>query len=193
MSDRLKELQKKKLVQEYEYTKSELEYRKSVMDENTKEFLEVAYKAAGKERIISDDDNVSENQRREEKLREEKQELLDIDPYIKQKSKKLYREISKRTHPDKDPNGIYTDLFKEATQSYERYRLLDLYHHCERLGIPYDIEGRDIEELNREIKTNRSEIELIEKTFVYLWSIQPSDKMKSIIINQFVRLMNDKM
>ena len=123
MKDRLKELEKKKIVQEYSYTKTELEYKKTVIDENTKDFLNVAYTIAGKERQVSEEKNIQENENREKKIEESKIDESKIDSYIIKKSKKLYREISKRTHPDKDTQGLYTKIFIDATKSYEEFKI----------------------------------------------------------------------
>ena len=193
MGDKLKDLEKKKMLQEYSYTKTELEYKRSIVEENTKKFLEEAYKAAGKEKEVSEEKNVEENEKRNQKIKEDKIDPNDIDPFIREKSKKLYREISKRTHPDRDVDGIYTDIFMNAAESYEEFRILDLYEYCEKLGIPYEIEDQDIEILKSEIEKNRSMITTFEKTFIYLWSIQSDDKMRNILLNQFVKLMSDKM
>lgn len=193
MKDRLKELENRKTIQEYSYTKVEFEYKKTLFDENSKEFLNLAYKIVGKEREITEEKNIEENQIREQKLEDEKNIPSKIDPYIKEKAKKLYREISKRTHPDRDPEGIYTEIFMDAAESYEGFKLLDLYQHCEKLGIQYEIEDEDIELFKSEISINRTQIDALEKTFVYIWSIQSDEKMKDVIIRQFIRTMGDKM
>ena len=193
MKDRLKELEKKKIVQEYSYTKTELEYKKTVIDENTKDFLNVAYTIAGKERQVSEEKNIQENENREKKIEESKIDESKIDSYIIKKSKKLYREISKRTHPDKDTQGLYTKIFIDATKSYEEFKLLDLYQHCEILGIQYEIEEEDIALFKKEIEINKNQIDSVEKTFIYVWSMQPDETMKDNIIKQFIKMMGDKM
>ena len=193
MKDRLKELEKKKIVQEYSYTKTELEYKKTVIDENTKDFLNVAYTIAGKERQVSEEKNIQENENREKKIEESKIDESKIDSYIIKKSKKLYREISKRTHPDKDTQGLYTKIFIDATKSYEEFKLLDLYQHCEILGIQYEIEEEDIALFKKEIEINKNQIDSVEKTFIYVWSMQPDETMKDNIIRQFIKMMGDKM
>lgn len=193
MKDRLKELEKKKIVQEYSYTKTELEYKKTVIDENTKDFLNVAYTIAGKERQVSEEKNIQENENREKKIEESKIDESKIDSYIIKKSKKLYREISKRTHPDKDTQGLYTKIFIDATKSYEEFKLLDLYQHCETLGIQYVIEEEDIALFKKEIEINKNQIDSVEKTFIYVWSMQPDETMKDNIIRQFIKMMGDKM
>ena len=193
MKDRLKELEKKKIVQEYSYTKTELEYKKTVIDENTKDFLNVAYTIAGKERQVSEEKNIQENENREKKIEESKIDESKIDSYIIKKSKKLYREISKRTHPDKDTQGLYTKIFIDATKSYEEFKLLDLYQHCEILGIQYEIEEEEIALFKKEIEINKNQIDSVEKTFIYVWSMQPDETMKDNIIKQFIKMMGDKM
>ena len=193
MEDKLKNLERRKMLQEYSYTKTELEYKKSLIEESSKEFLDAAYKMAGKERVISEEANIEENEKRNQKIKEDKIDPNEIDPFIREKTKKLYREISKRTHPDKDVEGLYTEIFMNASESYDEFRILDLYEYCERLGIPYEIEDKDIEILKTEIEQNRVQITSFEKTFVYLWSIQTDEKMKNLLLRQFVKSIIDKM
>lgn len=193
MSNRLLQLEQKRLMQEYSFVKADLTYKKTILEENQSQFLKKAYEIAGKERVVSEVKNIEENKIREQQIEDSKIKFSDIDPYIKEKSKKLYREISKRTHPDRDLDGTYTEIFMEATKSYETFNLLDLYQYCEKLGISYEIEESDIILFRTEININRNQIDSVEKAFIYLWSMQPDEKMKDVIIRQFIRTVGDKM
>lgn len=189
MKNSLKELEKKTIFQEYSFTKANLEYKKTVIDENAKDFVSSAYKIAGKERGVSDDKNIEENKIREQKIKDNKIDESKINVYIVKKCKKLYREISKRTHPDKDTQGLYTKIFIDATKSYEEFKLLDLYQHCETLSIQYEIEEEDIALYKKEIKINKNQIDSVEKTFIYNWSTEPDEKIKDDIIREFIKIM----
>ena len=189
MKNSLKELEKKTIFQEYSFTKANLEYKKTVIDENAKDFVSSAYKIAGKEREVSDEKNIEENKIREQKIEDNKIDESKIDVYIVKKCKKLYREISKRTHPDKDTQGLYTKIFIDATKSYEEFKLLDLYQHCETLSIQYEIEEEDIALYKKEININKNQIDSVEKTFIYNWSTEPDEKIKDDIIREFIKIM----
>ena len=192
MNNSSQELEKRKILHEYSYTKTDLEYKKTVIYENTREFLIVAYKIAGKE-MVSEEKNAEIQLFTDIEQEHPKIEDKIEDTYIIQKCKKLYREISKRTHPDKDTQKLYTKIFIDATKSYEDFKLLDLYQHCEMLGIKYKIEEEDIALFKKEIQINRNQIDSVEKTFIYVWSMQPDETMKDIIIRQFIKMMGDKM
>jgi hypothetical protein len=190
MNNKLKELEKKKILQEYEFIKTDLEYKRAVLDENQSQFLDEAYSLVGDERISQEESNESA-----QKLRTDTGKT-NWDLYEKSvydNAKKLYREISKRTHPDRDPEGIYTEVFAQAAIAYEECRILEIYSICEKLGISYNIEEADILRMKEEISKKKEEIKTIENSFAYMWSVYENEKSRELIIRQFVRATRGKL
>lgn len=181
MSKLLKRLEQKKLLHEYTYTKAELQLKKIIIEESQAEFMKQVYDKLNNER------NEIENNK------ETKKDIVDFPEKIKQKAKKLYREISKRTHPDKDVLGSYSDIFAEAAAAYEDNNILDLYSICEKLSIPYEIEDFEMISIKTQIEKNKELVQKIESSFIYLWTINENEKIREILINKFIRETRGKL
>jgi hypothetical protein len=190
MKDRIKHLEQRKLLQEYSFVKADLEYKQSILDENQSEFLELAYAMAGKERISSEEVHNSAEKARAER---EKPEWSEYGKEVHNKAKKMYREISKITHPDRDPEGIYTEIFSTAATAYENCKIFELYEICEQLGIKYDVSLDEIKIMKESIETTREKIKTIENSFAYMWSIYENEKARDLIVKQFVRATKGKL
>jgi hypothetical protein len=190
MNNRLLQLEQKRLIQEYSFVKADLAYKKSILEENQSQFLEKAYEMAGKERKTSEETHEeSENARREK----EKNDWKRFKPEIQEKAKKMYREISKKSHPDKDPSGAYADIFTGAALAYEDCQIFELYIYCDKLGITYEISNDEVIVMKDEIEKNKESLSKIETSFIYLWSIYDNEKMKEMIVRQFVRATKNQL
>ena len=185
MKESIKKLEQKKLMQERRYVKTDLEIKESIISENHSTFMQKAYELADLEKP-----EFSQEPSKKESIQ------FSWDSYSKEtrdKAKKLYREISKRSHPDKDVNFLYTDIFAGAAEAYENCNLFDLYDYCEQLNIHYDIDDSELSSINQDITEKRDKVKAIENSFAYLWSIHESDKMRDIILRQFVKAVDGKL
>jgi hypothetical protein len=190
MKDRVKQLEQRRLLQEYSFVKADLEYKQSVLEENQSEFLERAYEMAGKERLSSEETQISAEKSRADR---KKPDWSEYGIEVQNKAKKLYREISKITHPDRDPGGVYTEIFSSAAIAYEECNIIDLYEICEQLGIKYEVGSDEIKIMKETIEKTRANIKVIENSFAYMWSIYESEKMRDLILKQFVRVTKGKL
>jgi hypothetical protein len=185
MKDALKKLEQKKLMQERRYLKTDLEIKESIISENQSEFMQRAYEMIEKKKPEANKESESKDHSE-----------YTWDSYsleTKDKAKKLYREISKKTHPDRDVNGLYTDIFAGAAEAYEKCNLFDLYDYCEQLNIQYKMNDEETESIKKDIEKKREKVKTIENSFAYLWSIHESEKMKELIIKQFIKTVGDKL
>ena len=132
MKNHLKKLENKKILQEYTYIKTDLILKKSILEESQSEFMKIVYDKIGNKRKKLEEDINNE-------LKQEK-EKKDFPDNLKKKAKNLYREIPKKTHPDKDTFGVYTNIFSESAIAYEDCDLLTLYSICDQLHIEYEID-----------------------------------------------------
>jgi hypothetical protein len=185
IKNKIKILEKKKLLQEYSFIKSDLNYKKIIIEDSQSEFMEIVYDLLGKER------KSIEKPEKNNKIANTKAEFFDES--TKNKAKKLYREISKKTHPDKDPTGIYSDIFKQAAIYYEECKLLELFELCDVLGIDYTIEDNEIKAIKEEIENKKNLIKQIEQSFIYLWIIYEDENKKKSIIDEFIKKVGDKL
>jgi len=179
MKNHLKKLENKKILQEYTYIKTDLILKKSILEESQSEFMKIVYDKIGNKRKKLEEDINNE-------LKQEK-EKKDFPDNLKKKAKNLYREISKKTHPDKDTFGVYTNIFSESAIAYEDCDLLTLYSICDQLHIEYEIDECEIDGLKTTIDSNKEMIKKIESSFIYLWSTNQNEKIKDVLINKFIR------
>jgi hypothetical protein len=182
-------LEQRKLIQEYSFIKADLEYKNSIMSENQSAFMEKAYEKIGEERKSSEEAHSEASQAKQEKV---KSDWKVFKPEIQEKAKKMYREISKRTHPDKDPEGVYSEIFAEAAKAYEDCQLFELYILSDKLNLPYEVGQDEIVVMKQEIEKSKKNLEKIENSFIYLWSTYDNPRMKEVIVDRFVKMTKGK-
>jgi hypothetical protein len=172
-------------MQERMFVKADLELKESILAESQSEFLQRAYEVAGKEKPQPEETA-------DKKITSDKQwEEYGVE--AASKAKKLYREISKKAHPDKDTAGIYADVFAGAAVAYDECRLFDLYEYCDLLGVSYEMTDVEITAAKADIEEKREQAKVIESSFAYLWSIHENEKIREIIVKQFVKAVGGKL
>jgi hypothetical protein len=181
-----KKLAHKKILQEYAFVKTDLEYKQSILEENQKDFFNQVYENYQKP------ENKNEGAACSIKKKKFNWKSLGVD--IQEKAKKLYREISKLAHPDKDPNGIYQDVFEKSADAYENGKLMDLYEICDKLGIEYVISDEEIPVIESEISEKRKAIIEIERSIIYIWSqLEGDEKTRKELVDQFIEKTKNKL
>jgi len=183
MSSKLKKLQIKKLIQEYSYLKTDLEYKFQIIDENKQNFINKISESTeklgiNKDGIVggSDENPIKENLNNE-----------DVSENIKTKVKKIYREIVKLIHPDKTESNEFINLYYQATNYSEEYNLLGLYFICLDLKIDFEFDSEDIEFLEKLIELKKKECDNLTKSFVWLWCQLESEDKKNKIVELFIK------
>lgn len=96
------------------------------------------------------------------------------------RSKKLYREIVKLTHPDKISSKKLNELYLSATNAYEEGDIVELYKISFNLGIDIDLGDIEIGEIIDRIKNIKVKIESLKSSWTYKW-ILSNDKNKVIV------------
>ena len=183
MSDKLKKLQIKKLIQEYSYLETEFEYKSQIIDENKEGFFKKLSELSENLTINENniDDNIKQNPIKEDLKDDE------ISENVKNKVKKIYREIVKLIHPDKTESNEFIDLYYEATNYSEEYNLLGLYFICLDLKIDFEFDSEDIEFLEKLIELKKKECTNLTKSFVWVWSQIKSEDKKNKIVELFIK------
>lgn len=183
MSDKLKKLQIKKLIQEYSYLKTDFEYKFQIIDENKQEFINKISESTEKLGINKDGvvDGGNENPIKENLNND------DVSENVKTKVKKIYREIVKLIHPDKTESNEFINLYYRATDYSEEYNLLGLFFICLDLKIDFEFDSEDIEFLEKLIELKRKECDNLTKSFVWLWSQIESEDKKNKIVELFIK------
>lgn len=212
MNDSVRKLELKKLIQEYNFLLTDEEYKNEVINENKEDFLKEIhekkielglienepYKPEAKEKLEEEDSEKNEEIKEEEKegekeKKDEKTKTSDeeSDNEIKKKSKlkkvkKVYREIVKKTHPDKTNSDEYIELYNKATEFYNKNELIELYFIAVELNIDVELEEEDINNISETIRNKRRELHNLEMSYLWLWYNAKTKEQKDKVVALFV-------
>jgi len=103
-----------------------------------------------------------------------------------QKLKKLYREIVKKTHPDKVNDEFLKDLYVSATIHYDNRDLISIYSICGELRIAYELDSSDLVLIKDKIENLRSKIGFIQSTYTWKWKSSEDDVTKKKIVFDYI-------
>lgn len=198
MSDKISKLNIDRTIKEYDYLKSEYDYIVIISDEADKDFMSVinSYlekKPALKEiyeskekKIIDDNFNKIKNKVFESR-NDELEENIELPKKKSNKSKTLYRQIVKETHPDKVNDDRLNEFYIKATDSYNNDDAASLYAICSELGIAFGVNEDDLVFFNENINRIKGEINLLKQTYAYEWSQAVTEDDKNKILLKFVK------
>ena len=188
MGDKLKTLEIKKLIQEYNFLLLDDEFKKEVISENRPEFLEKTQKLRSDLGIINDPDPQPEKKEEEVNLpKKPKIEPDSVDKSVKDKVKKLYREIVKKTHPDKVASEDLINLYMSATIAADEYNLMELFIICDQLSINFEIDFEDKGTLIALIEMKKKELKDIESSFIWIYYMAKTEEEKNKLVELFVK------
>ena len=184
MDKKLEKLAIKKLLQEYNFLMTDDSYKKEVVETYKNSFLELISKRRKELNIeLKDETPTPEN-----KEKQKYPEILieNVDNNVKQKIKKIYRDIVKKTHPDITNSKELIDTYMRATEAQEKYNLFELYKICSELEIEVELEKEDISLLEVLIENKKKELKSIEASFVWLWVHSTTEEQKQKVIELFI-------
>jgi hypothetical protein len=190
----LKKLEKRKLLKELDYIKSELTYRKEVVSLNDPIFISSVNEFLDKNPEVKKTFDEKINSKIDDLLEKEKQRILieELDEFevtddviiepefekteediqvekLNKKIKGLYRQIVKLTHPDKVSNKKLNELYLEATEHYKKEDIISLYFICDELDISYELEESEFNLISDNISKFREQMKFLENTFTWNW------------------------
>jgi hypothetical protein len=186
MSDKLKKLQIKKLIQEYEFLTTENEYRKEIIEDNRSLFMDTVGTVRKTLNIPLPEPKEPNNQEVKNDILEEKKPE-NVSNSTKNKVKKIYREIVKLTHPDRVNSEELIEIYRKATIAADNYNVLELFQFCVELKIPIELDMEDIDVLNFLINTKKDNIKKIESSFIWLWLNAKNEEEKNKLVEMFVK------
>jgi hypothetical protein len=211
MNKKLSSLEIKRLIQQYALLKTEEEYKNELITENKPIFLEKVSEL--KKEMFPEKEKINEEQKEEKKEEtkqeenkekgkteenneENKEEESDVltkkdDDHLsastKSKIKRMYRDIVKITHPDRDTSNKYLDLHIKATNAFEENNLFELCEICNELGINFEIDSEDIEALSKIVQEKNNKNRIMEGSFIWLWINAKDEKDKENIVKLFIK------
>jgi hypothetical protein len=187
MSDKLKQLEIKKLLTEYDYLIIDEEMKQEIIDEYKPDFM----RDLGKE--TSEEEKEQEPQKQPEKKEVEK--LIkdeDLSEDTKKRMKKMFREIMKKTHPDKVKSEELIEIYIKSKEAYDANNLLELSYNASKLNISIDLSELEIEILKDLIKHKRESLETIEKSWLWMWYKAGTETEKDNVIKLYYLTVHKK-
>ena len=129
---------------------------------------------------------------------EDTPEIKEIPPKIKEKNnpgKSLYKDLSKKLHPDKGGNE---DEFIELSEMYNSKDILGMYIKAEELGV--EIDESNIEDIEQKFQESCNVLskraEDPKSTAAWVWGNTPKDQKQQVIEkfeHQFGIILKEKL
>jgi hypothetical protein len=193
----LQELEIKRIMKELDFYESDYEYKNEIVMQaeiqfikNVNDFLSqnAELKALFDEKVQKRlEDNIKKKSEEEEQLENNSEEEEVETKFISPKMKKLYREIVKRTHPDKIKDKKLNEIYIKATKYYNDADLLYIYKICSDLHIYYEIDIEDNEFLKDKIVSFKDKISFIQATYTWKWNFTETESEKNLIILDYIK------
>lgn len=200
---RLQQLEIKRLLKELEFFESDFEYKNEMIFEADNNFLKCVNVFLEKNTDVKkyfdesvnkkiDDILAANSAKRLEpeelgEIEDSYSELSDQEKTDSQRIKKIYREIVKKTHPDKIDDKILNDFYIKATASYEKKDIIEIYAICDILGIEHEVSEKDCDLIRDKIEMMRMRIKFMESTYTWKWHHSESDSEKNEIVMNYIK------
>ena len=174
----------KKLVLKSQYVDEEYDETKEMMDKYKEEFYkafpEEYEKMLERQNQINNAiaDNAEETDFDEQEIKEEHPQSENM--------KKIYRRITKITHPDKVESEFLTSYFKKASVAYGEHNISELFTIASLLNIDLsDIDSGDIaSELEGSIMTKQFKTNNMKNSLAWGWAQAKTEEQKQQIKDQ---------
>jgi len=183
MIDRIKQLEIKKLLQEYNFLLVDDEYKHEVIEGHSSVFLKSIEDKKTELGIVAPEPTAPP---KPVDTVEKEPKIKIVNEHTKRKIKKIYRDIVKITHPDKLDSEEYLDTYIKAKEAYADNNLLDLYMICVKLNIDVELGSEDVENIMEVILLKRKEMSDLESSFLWLWVHAPTQEIKDEIVLKFI-------
>ena len=183
MSDKLKQLEIKKLLSEYEYLIVDDEYKQQIISDYSSEFInEINEKSGIKEEKSEEDEEIIPPEEREviKKINDE-----DLTDETKKRMKSMFREIMKKTHPDKVQSEELVEIYIKSKEAYETNDILGLCFYANKLNVIVELSDMEVEILKDMIKKKKEELETIEKSWLWLWYKAGTEQAKDNVVKLY--------
>lgn len=201
--NKLHQLEVRRLLKELDYVKSDFEYKNEIVFEadnsfmrSLNEFLErnVVLKELFDKKINRKIDEMIRERSAEniiestpEAVEEESTEITLVEKVVDEKLRKIYRNIAKKTHPDKISDVRLNDIYIMASKMYDANDVMGIYNICDQLGIPYELSIEDSEILKSQISMMKERVGFMESTFTWKWYHTEDEDERSRILVEYIK------
>jgi hypothetical protein len=189
MSDKLKQLEIKKLLTEYDYLIIDEEMKQEIIDEYKPGFME----NLGEQ--FNDEEKEEEQEPQKQPEKKELEKLIkdeDLSEDTKKRMKKMFRGIMKKTHPDKVKSEELIEIYIKSKEAYDTNNLLELSYNANKLKIDIELSELEIEILKDLIKFKKEKLETIEKSWLWMWYKAGTETEKDNVIKLYYLTVHKK-
>lgn len=197
--DKLRQLEVNRLFKELDYVEADFEYKSEMISESDinfknhvnlfleknpelKEIFDDKFRRPNKINNIGEIFDDSENDGKEQS--EEISDKKDIEK--SDEIKRIYRDIVKITHPDKDPTNKLSEIYIKSTNAYHDNDIVSMYLLCNKLKIEYEISEEIINDVVRKIETLKERIQFLESTLTWRWKFTENSRDKDRIVLKYI-------
>ena len=202
--DKLHQLEIRRLLKELDYIKSDFDYKNEIVFDadnsfmrSLNDFLEKNIvlkemfdkKTSGIDEMVRDRSTERVIESISEAVEEESTEISIVEKLPDERLRKIYRNIAKKTHPDKISDVRLNDIYIMACKMYESNDVMGIYSICDQLGIPYELSTEDVELLKSQVSMMKERIGFIESTFTWKWYHTEDENERAHILFEYIKSM----
>ncbi len=195
MNNALLNLKLKTLLSKHTYYSNEIEYKNEIVHEAEPKFLaEVNKYLKDKPELKEKFNNILNPKKEHVNFKQSNFNESSTSGYdkIDTKSKTppsnfeqtVFREISKKIHPDKlkDPTNKQLELYSEASDAYTSHDIIKLYQTAIELDITVTIDENVISQIESQIDKMKEKSNFFDKNLAYQWllAVTPVERQKVI-------------
>jgi hypothetical protein len=201
--NKLHQLEVRRLLKELDYVKSDFEYKNEIVFEADNSFMRslnifleknIVLKELFDKKINRSIDEMIRKKSSEDviepvpdSVEEESNEVAIIEKTIDEKLRNIYRNIAKKTHPDKISDVRLNDIYIMASKMYDSNDVMGIYTICDQLGIPYELSIEDSEILKCQISLMKERVGFMESTFTWKWYHTEDEGERSRILVEYIK------
>ncbi len=201
--NKIKQLEIRKLLRELDFIESDFIYKNELVQEADNNFIRSVNDLLIRHPELKDifDKKINSKIENVFKKRESEQKEISLDDFIGDiieqnsfvkveievsKIKKLYREIVKKTHPDKVSNKKLNEIYLKSTFFYESNDIAGIYSLCDELDIEYEVDEKDNKMIIDKINNLKSRISFMESTITWRWFHSEDEKEKEQLLLRYI-------
>ena len=190
----LRQLERKRLLKEIEYVKSDLEYKSEVVRDADGEFMKSLGEMLDSNPRLKELFEATVGRKIEEMVAKKAEEILAEEPAefpeeteSDLKMKRAYRDIAKKTHPDRIGDKSLNDLYIKATLMYDEKDVVGMMTICESLGIEYEVGEEEGNLLKGQLSGMKERISFMESTFAWKWYHEENEQIRKKMLLDYIK------
>jgi len=109
----------------------------------------------------------------------------DLSDHTKKRMKKMFRDVMKKTHPDKVKSEELVEIYIKSKEAYELNDLLSLSHYANKLNIEVRLNVVEIKILKDLLSKKKESLEVIESSWLWLWYNSKTKESKKKVVELY--------